>query len=224
MLVGHLAAGLLFKRLRREVNLGVYFTAALLPDILLWVFILMGFESLHVPADFASKHYYTFTFPFSHSLAADLFWALLAGIFVYKKLAWDYLEAGKAGFAVGAAVMSNFVLDALVIVPGMPLVGPNSGKIGLGLWNSMPVAIGIEIVLAIIGLIIYLKGTKRRLLKRIVISTVMVILMIFAITLPYRSTVPLSPDFIAVWELIAFLIVISTGFWVDGRFSLKAAT
>ena len=77
MFVGHLGVGLGLKKVEPEVNLGLLFFATLLLDFLLGIFVLMGIEQVHVPADYASLHYLMFTFPYSHGLLASLIWAAL---------------------------------------------------------------------------------------------------------------------------------------------------
>lgn len=55
---------------------------------------------------------------------------------------------------------SHFVLDGLVHVPELPRLGQNSPKVGLSLWNHMPLKLTIESLMALIGLVLYwsLKG------------------------------------------------------------------
>jgi hypothetical protein len=52
-------------------------------------------------------------------------------------------------------VFSHFLLDALVHVPELPLLGENSPKIGLALWNHLPLELTLETLMAIAGLAIY---------------------------------------------------------------------
>lgn len=49
MLVGHVGAALALRRAERRVNLGVLILAALLLDVLLWLFVLAGLEQVIVP-------------------------------------------------------------------------------------------------------------------------------------------------------------------------------
>ncbi len=67
MFAGHLGTALAFGRAERGVNVGVFVVAALLLDFLLWLFVLLGWESVTIPADFASKHQAEFVFPYSHA-------------------------------------------------------------------------------------------------------------------------------------------------------------
>ena len=223
MLVGHFGAGLFFKRSEREVNLGVYFLAAMLPDIILWILVLVGIESIGIPSHFAAKQYYIFNFPYSHGLTADIFWSVLAGVFVWKKLEWDHLRAYRAGLSVAAAVFSHFILDFLVHIPEMPLLGESSPKIGLGLWNHMDIALGIELLIALAGLVFYMRGTRRILIKRILISFIIILLALLTVAEHTMSPHPMTPESLAVSGLVITIIVSVIGFWVDGGFSLTAS-
>jgi hypothetical protein len=45
---------------------GVLAAAALLLDVVLWLLVLIGWESVTIPADFAGTHQPVFVFPYSH--------------------------------------------------------------------------------------------------------------------------------------------------------------
>ncbi len=79
MFAGHLGTALAIGRAERRVNVGVFIGAALLLDVLLWFFVLFGWESVIIPANFASTHQAKFIFPYSHSLMAGVLWSTLAG-------------------------------------------------------------------------------------------------------------------------------------------------
>src|SRR5215813_5869997 len=126
MFVGHLGAALALKRADRRVDLGLLVAAAFGPDLLLWALVMPGIETVVVPPDYASRRYLMFNFPYSHGVAADLLWALL--VFV---AAWRIPGLGAAGRARGAlviagAVLTHTFLDALVHVPGLPILGAGS--------------------------------------------------------------------------------------------------
>ena len=159
MLAGHVGAALAIGRAETRINVGVFVTAALLLDVLLWILVLAGWESAAIPADFASTHQAAFIFPWSHGLAASLAWALLAGVGV---MLWRRRSGGGtigAGLLIGAAVFSHWLLDALVHIPELPLAGAGSPKVGLGLWQNMPAAIAIEGLIVAAGLWMFLQGT-----------------------------------------------------------------
>lgn len=66
MFVGHLGAGLAAKAVARDVNLGIVMGAALL------LCVLVGWEQMIVPPDYARKYFLLFDIPLSHSLLAPL--------------------------------------------------------------------------------------------------------------------------------------------------------
>ena len=125
MFAGHIGAGLVMGRADRRINVGVLILAALLLDLLLWLFILLGWESASIPADFASSHQPHFTFPYSHGLVGSLAWSLLAALAAY----WWFPRPGatklRLAALVGAAVFSHWLLDALVHAPELAARGPS---------------------------------------------------------------------------------------------------
>ena len=160
MFAGHLAVGLALKKVDQRVNLGILFFASLLADFLLGLFVLIGIEQVHVPANFADLHYLTFTFPYSHGLFASLLWSLLA--FMFAQWVWRNRgdQKSKIGGVVALAVFSHFVLDWITHIPEMPLLGDSSPKLGLGLWNNLPIALTLETILVLIGLVLYFNAAK----------------------------------------------------------------
>ncbi len=145
MFVGHLGAGLLLKRADRRMNLGVLFFAVMFLDFLLWVLVVAGIERVIAPPDFAAKHYFTFVFPYSHGLAASIVWSCCGGVVVWTALGVRFKSRARAAVIVAAAVFSHFIVDALVHVPELPLLGEASPKLGLSLWENMPLALGVEL-------------------------------------------------------------------------------
>ena len=53
MFAGHIGAALAIGRAERRINIGVLVFAALLIDFALWLFVLLGWESVVIPADYA---------------------------------------------------------------------------------------------------------------------------------------------------------------------------
>jgi hypothetical protein len=80
MFAGHVGAALAIGKGARGVNVGLFVAAALLVDIVLWLFVLLGLESVTIPADFASTHQAQFVFPYSHGLVASIVWSTLAAV------------------------------------------------------------------------------------------------------------------------------------------------
>ena len=130
--VGHVALALGASKAAPRLNVGWLVFAALLADFLLGIFASLGLEHAAVPDNFPTRHYLLFTFPYSHSLLALILWAMIAG-FLISRLSDS--DTRKTWLIVGLVVLSHFLLDGLVHVAGLTLVGENSPKVGLGLWN-----------------------------------------------------------------------------------------
>lgn len=152
--IGHVAVALGAARAAPRLNVGWLVFAALLADFLLGIFASFGLEHATVPVDYASKHYLLFDFPYSHGLLALLLWAAIFGFLASRPFG---LEGRRIGMVVGLAVLSHFLLDGLVHVAGLPLIGEGSPKLGLGLWEDMPVELGLETVMALAGIAVYWK-------------------------------------------------------------------
>lgn len=152
--IGHAAVALGASRAEPRINVGLLVFAAFLADFLLGIFAAFGLERAHIPADFSTRHYLTFTFPYSHGMVPLLVWGVLLGAL----LCWlDRRDHKRAFMVVAALVFSHFILDGLVHAPELPLLGENSPKIGLALWNHLPLELTLETSMALAGLVIYWK-------------------------------------------------------------------
>jgi hypothetical protein len=152
--VGHAAVALGASKAAPRLNVGWLVFGALLADFLLGVFAWMGLEHARAPNDFASRHYLLFTFPYSHGLVPLAVWGALFGLLVSQGRGRDQK---RAFWVVAAVVVSHFVLDGLVHVAGLPILGENSPKLGLGLWNHMPLELSLETLMAGGSVVIYLR-------------------------------------------------------------------
>ncbi len=159
MFAGHIGVALALGRAERRHNVGLLAAAALLLDTLLWLFVLLGWESVAIPADFAATHQPVFVFPLSHGLLGAGLWSVLAG----GLAGWAGRGRPGAGWrvagVVAAAVFSHWALDALVHRPELPLAGPASTAVGLGLWHDMALALVVEAGLAAVGTGLFLAGS-----------------------------------------------------------------
>ena len=87
MFAGHLGAALAIGRAERRVNVGAFVIAALFLDIVLWLFVLLGWESVTIPVNFASTHQPDFVLPFSHGLVASVMWSAAAATAAFVSFA-----------------------------------------------------------------------------------------------------------------------------------------
>ena len=195
--IGHAAVALGAARAAPRVKVGLLIIfAAFLADFLLGVFAFFGLEQAHVPTDFASRHYLTFTFPYSHGLLFLLLWGILLG----SLLCWlDRPHRVRAFLVIAALVLSHFALDGLVHVPELPLAGPNSFQVGLGLWNHMPLELSLETVLAIAGLGVYWKLAGNSTVRRFGIALFVLLLTALTWTQLWAVTPPTPSQLIPSW-------------------------
>jgi hypothetical protein len=158
MFAGHIGAALALGRADRRVNLGLVVFAALLLDIALWLFVLLGWESVAIPAGFATEHQLEFAFPYTHGLLAATTWSAVAG--AAALLGHRRLRTSKwrAAAVLALAVFSHWLLDAMVHVADLPLIGEQSSKLGLGLWKNLPAALAVESLITVAGLGLFLSG------------------------------------------------------------------
>jgi hypothetical protein len=157
MFLGHHAVALAAKRLAPRTSLGTLIAAANLPDLLWPIFLLLGWERVAIdpghtaitPLDFQS-------YPYSHSLAAVLFWAVLFGG-VY----WLWRRDRRGALVAGLLVVSHWGLDFVVHRPDLPLV-PGGRRFGLGLWNSISGTLAVEGALFVWGVWLYARTWRAR--------------------------------------------------------------
>jgi hypothetical protein len=212
MLVGHLGAGLAAKAVAPRVGLGTLVAAAFLLDIVLWLFVILHIEGATVPGDFAERHMLAFSFPWSHSLAGALFWAAAAA-FVWT---WSGGEGKYFAFApavIAATVLSHWLLDFLVHGPEMPLWGPGSPSVGLGL--GQPTALIVELVIAAAGLGIFLWRSRLSLGRRAAIGGLTVVVAALTIFGAINTTPPGDILNVAGVSLLALFLIVAVAAVAD---------
>jgi hypothetical protein len=183
------------------LNVGWLVLAALLSDFLLGIFAGMGLEHATVPPDYSARHYLLFTFPYSHGLLALLLWAGIAGFLISRAYVSDRSRMFLVIFLV---VLSHFVLDGIVHVAGLPIDGENSPKLGLGLWNHMPLELSIETVMAIIGVVMYLRlsGSSAPAFGRYGMAVFVVFVTAMTWTQLFATTAPKPEAMIVGWIVV----------------------
>jgi membrane-bound metal-dependent hydrolase YbcI (DUF457 family) len=157
MFIGHFGVGFAAKKCAPAVSLGTLILAAEFVDFLSPVFGILGLEAVRLlPGSAAFMPFDFYDYPYTHSLATGIGWALLFGL-VYFALRRDT----RASVVLAAVVVSHWVLDWITHRPDMPLY-PGGPKVGLGLWNSVPATVGVEGALFILGVVLYLGATRAR--------------------------------------------------------------
>ena len=156
MFVGHFGVGFAGKAAAPRASLGTLFLAAQFVDLLWPTLLLAGLERVEIqpgitrvtPLDFVS-------YPISHGLLAVVAWGLLFG--VTYQLARRYAAGAVTMFA---AVVSHWLLDVLTHRPDLPLWPGSDTRVGLGLWNSLPGTVAVELAIFGAGVALYLRTTK----------------------------------------------------------------
>ena len=214
MFAGHIGAALVIGRAERRINVGLFVVAALLLDVLLWLFVLAGWESVTIGADFAATHQPSFVFPWSHGLLASTGWAALAGVAAGTLHPGSGLARWRAAALIAAAVFSHWLLDALVHMPELPLAGAGSPKVGLGWWQHMPVALAAEAVFVVAGLCLYLPGAGLPRARKLWLAALCLMSLAFTVAGMTIAPAPPSAAAMATTSLVTVLLVGAAACWI----------
>ena len=155
MFLGHYGLAFAAKRAAPRTSLGTLTFAAQWLDEVWPVLLLLGVEQVRIVPGLMAASPLDFThYPISHSLLAAVGWgALIGGIYQLAR------HSPRAAVIVGALVVSHWVLDLIVHGPDLPLF-PGGPRVGLGVWNSVPLTIALEAVFYLGGLAVYVRATS----------------------------------------------------------------
>ncbi|WP_336788587.1 permease [Paenibacillus sp. MMO-177] len=182
MFAGHfgLAAGVRAKT--PEVPLWALMLATQLLDAVFVPLYLTGIETIDTPfgGGYGKGIIHA---DYTHSLLGAMIIAVLAGMLAKK--CWGR----KAGFVLGAVVFSHWLLDLVVHRADMPILPGNWGNLpllGFGVWKLEGLSIALELLLLIIGFILYMRSALRkaggtRVKEAILSSIVLGIMLVFAL-------------------------------------------
>ncbi len=201
-------------RVERRVNVGVFITSALLLDFVLWLFILLGWESVSIPANFATTHQPEFVFPYSHGLLAAVVWSAIAGVFALRLHSRIEEARWRAAALVTAAVFSHWLLDALVHRPEMPLAGGTSAMVGLSLWNNLPVALVTEAAIVALGMYLFFPGSGLSRGKSIALAVLSLVILVFTVIGMTVAPPPPSASAMAGSSLATLVVVCTLVAWL----------
>ncbi len=218
MFIGHFAVAFAAKRVAPEVSLGTLMLAAQLADLVWPVLVLLGVEVVVIrpgitamtPLDFV--HY-----PWSHSLVALAAWAgLLAAAVAWRRRP----TGGATALVVGGVVLSHWLLDVLSHRPDMPLTLTGPTRLGLGLWNSIPATLLVEITVFLLAVRSYALTTRAndRTGRGAFLSLVAVLMLVYlgsAFGPPPPSSATVAWTAQAIWLLVAW------GYWIERHRSVR---
>ena len=217
MFAGHIGAALAIGRADRGVNVGLFITAALMLDFLLWLFVLVGWESVAMPANFAATHQPEFVFAYSHGLLASVVWSGLAGL-VGSVFYSQPRSKWRIGALLALAVLSHWVLDAMVHRRELPLAGSASPAVGLGLWSNLPLALLLEAAIVAAGLFLFISGTNVGRRRSIALTVLTAVAMVFTAIGMTVAPAPPSAMAMAATSLATLVFVCVLAGWCGSFF------
>jgi hypothetical protein len=156
MFIGHAAVGFASKAGAPRASFAWLLAAPFLLDLLWPVFILLGIE--HASIERGATPFLNFSFdsyPWSHSLAMAIAWAL-----VYGALAHFFTRSASVGWLASLGVVSHWICDAIVHRPDLPLWPGSPIFVGMGLWNSVPGTLAVELPMFGAGVWLYVRATR----------------------------------------------------------------
>ena len=213
MFIGHFALGMGAKKIAPSVSLGTLFLACQFADLLWPTLVLAGFESFEIKPGITAVTPLDFVrYPYSHSLVALLGWgALLAlGYLAFRRPP----SRGVSAAVIGALVLSHWVLDFLTHRPDMPVTPGGSTRLGLGLWNSLPATLAVELLLFAAGVALYTRSTEPRDRKGSVGFWALVVFLLVVYLANLFGPPPPSIGAVA-WSAQAIWLLVLWGYWVD---------
>jgi hypothetical protein len=157
MFIGHIAVAFAAKKAVPKVSLGTLLIAAQFVDLLWPIFLLLGLEHVRiVPGISAFTPLDFYDYPLTHSLLTGLEWGLVFGGVYYTAFNKDL----RTAIVLAGCVASHWVLDFVSHRPDMPILPWSDYKVGLGLWNSIPATMAVELSLFVAGGWLYVQATK----------------------------------------------------------------
>ncbi len=212
MFLGHFAVAYGAKRFAPRTSLGMLFLGVQAPDILFPIFALLGLEKVEIaPGDTVFTPMRFLSYPFSHSLVADVVWAVVLGGVYYAVRRY-----GPGAVALGCGVLSHWVLDVVTHRPDMPLLFDSGPKLGLGLWNSREGTLLVELAMFAVGVALYVAATQAkdrvgRVASWALIAFLVVVYLASAFGPPPPSVAAMA------WAGLAGWLILLWAFWADAH-------
>lgn len=156
MMLGHFAVAAAAKPAAPEVPVWAMMVSSQAMDVVFIPMVMLGLESITM----AGYGQSTINAYYTHSIVGALIIAAI--VFAIGKAVW---KTQRAAWTLGVLSASHWLLDLVVHRQDMPILPGNAGNLpllGLGLWNYPWVSLTIEIVLALIGLLIYFRWASQK--------------------------------------------------------------
>jgi len=145
-------------------------------------------------------------------------WAVLFAI-VYQTATGD--RAGAMW--VGIAVASHWVLDCVSHRPDLPFYPGGEGRLGLGLWQSLPATFAVEGLMFAAGIALYLQSTEAKdRIGTVAWWAFIALLLILYVPGPW-SPPPPGEKAVAILGIAAVAILAPLAYWIDRHRAVRTA-
>jgi hypothetical protein len=219
MFIGHYSVAYAAKAVAPKAPLAAYFLAVQALDVLFSLFVLGGVEHMDIVHKFTSYNpYRLYDMPITHSLVGSLGWAVAVGI-----LAALVRLPRRESLWLGVAVFSHFILDLAVHTPDLSIAGNDTAKLGLGLWNNVPLVIALELLLLVGGWLLFTRSQrsdatfpKQR--NRIFLGA----LVLLTIVTPFMPD-PANPTVFAIQALVSYCVLAAASAWSTQKTQVSEA-
>ena len=209
MFIGHFGVALAAKKAAPRVSLGTLILATSWIDLVWPILLLLGIEHVRIVPGITALTPLEFTdYPFTHSLVMVIVWGLLLGGAYFL-----VTPSVKGSVVVGSVVVSHWLLDWLTHRPDLPLY-PDGPKAGLGLWNSVPLAIAVESLIFVVGVLLYYRATRAKDRIRTWSFWALIAALVFFYIINIVGPPPPDEKTLAWFALAAWLFPV-WGYWID---------
>ncbi len=209
MFIGHFALALGAKKAAPKLSLGTTFIAVQFLDLLWPLFLLIGIEKVKIePGNTAFTPLNFIHYPFSHSIVNAAVWAML-----FATLFYFIRKDLRSAVIFGALVLSHWFLDLLTHRPDLPVFPWIDWKVGLSLWNNIPLTLATEVGLFAAGIYFFISNTELDKKHNIIFwSLIIFLLVVYVMNVfgpPPPSEAAISYAGFSLWLLVAW------AYWAD---------
>jgi membrane-bound metal-dependent hydrolase YbcI (DUF457 family) len=210
MFVGHLAVGLIAKRVEPKVSLGTWMLAVMLADLLVFPLLILGIEHFDVVPGVSSNRVVGRDIVYSHSLLMGAVWATLFAALYFLRRRYP-----RGAYLLFLAVLSHWLLDVLSHRPDMPLAPGAQTVLGLGLWNSVPATLIVEGGFWLLAIIIYVRATEAK--KRSGVYAFWPVIALLTLMWYGNIRAGMEPNAVkaGVGGLVVFSLVVAWAYWMN---------
>ncbi len=222
MFAGHYAVGFAATKTPVQLPLWVWFVAVQWLDVLFMALVLGGVEKLRLTDGFtASNDLDLYYMPFTHGLVGALLMSVILAVIVAA-----VFPAGRSpvAFAVVAlASFSHWLLDLVMHTPDLPLLGDDSTKVGLGLWDHYAIGLILELALLVAAVWLYTRAvtlTSGGAAWAWGLGGLIVVVHLYA----QLGPTPASAKAFAATGLLGYVVLAAAAAWVERRAVARPTT